>query len=162
MTNGSVLSSATAVCVQHSIEDTIAPDYPRFLQAQFGGELFSSSDIVSVVNEWVKKNTNGLIDKAADESMRNMPACLINATAFEDEFFTGFVKPYKDEKYVFMALLPKKKKSASFLLRALKQIDFLKMFNKSVYGTVYVTIPERHESRCCDNGGCRCGMCATV
>lgn len=181
LTKGSVLSSANAVCVQHSIEDTITPDYPSFLQAQFGGELFTSSDIVSAVNEWVKKNTNGLIDKAADESMRNMLACLINATAFEskwmeqyedndihegdfsnadgtatkvqmlessedtyivDEFFTGFVKPYKDEKYAFMALLPKKKKSASFLLRALKQIDFSKMFNESVGETVYVTMPE--------------------
>lgn len=181
LTKGSALSSANAVCVQHSIEGTIKPDYPTFLQAQFGGELFSSSDIVSAVNEWVTKNTNGLIDKAADESMRNMLACLINATAFEaewmeqyedndihegdfnnadgtvtevqmlessentyieDEFFTGFVKPYKDENYSFMALLPKKKKSASFLLRALKQIDFSKLFGKSVYGTVYVTMPE--------------------
>lgn len=52
------------------------------------------------------------------------------------------MKPYKDEKYVFMALLPKKKKSASFLLRTIKQIDFSKLFNESVYGTVYVTMPE--------------------
>lgn len=63
-------------------------------------------------------------------------------TYIEDEFFTGFMKPYKDEKYVFMALLPKKKKSASFLLRTIKQIDFSKLFNESVYGTVYVTMPE--------------------
>ena len=63
-------------------------------------------------------------------------------TYIEDEFFTGFMKPYKDEKYAFMALLPKKKKSASFLLRAIKQIDFSKLFNEAVYGTVYVTMPE--------------------
>ena len=42
----------------------------------------------------------------------------------EDEFFTGFVKPYEDKKYAFMALLPKKAECASFLLRAMKQINF--------------------------------------
>lgn len=63
-------------------------------------------------------------------------------TYIEDDFFTGFIKPYKDEDYAFMALLPKKKKSASFLLRAVKQVDFSKLFNEATYGTVYVTMPE--------------------
>ncbi len=63
-------------------------------------------------------------------------------TYIENEFFTGFMKPYKDEKYAFMALLPKKKKSASFLLRAMKQIDFTKLLGEATYGTVYVTMPE--------------------
>lgn len=63
-------------------------------------------------------------------------------TYIENEFFTGFVKPYKDEKYAFMALLPKKKESSTFLLRALKQIDYTKMFHKASYKTVYVTMPE--------------------
>lgn len=63
-------------------------------------------------------------------------------TYIEDDFFTGFVKPYKDEKYAFMALLPKKKKSASFLLRAMKQIDFTKLLHEASYETVYVTMPE--------------------
>lgn len=62
-------------------------------------------------------------------------------TYIEDDFFTGFIKPYKDEDYAFMALLPKKK-SAFFLLRAVKQIDFSKLLNESAYGTVYVTMPE--------------------
>lgn len=60
----------------------------------------------------------------------------------EDDFFTGFVKPYKNENYAFMALLPKRKKSASFILRALKQIDFSKLFREATYETVYVTMPE--------------------
>lgn len=63
-------------------------------------------------------------------------------TYIEDDFFTGFVKPYKVEDYAFMALLPKKKKSASFLLRAVKQIDFSKLLDEATYGTVYVTMPE--------------------
>ena len=44
LTEGHALSSANAVCVQHSIKDTITPDYPDFLQTQFGGEFFSSPD----------------------------------------------------------------------------------------------------------------------
>lgn len=63
-------------------------------------------------------------------------------TYIEDEFFTGFMKPYKDEKYAFMALLPKEEKSESFMLRAMKQIDFTKLFGEARYETVYVTLPE--------------------
>ena len=92
LTEGHALSSANAVCVQHSIKDTISPDYPGSLKAQFGGEFFSSPDIVSAVNVWVKKNTNGLIDKAADESMQDMLACLINATAFEGKWTKHYTR----------------------------------------------------------------------
>lgn len=180
LTEGRALSSANAVCVQHSIEDTITPDYPSFLEAQFGGELFCSSDIVSAVNEWVKKNTHGLIDKAADESMRNMLACLINATAFvgewtkhytrndieykefsnadgtkkdvamiedsereyvETESFTGFVKPYKEIGYSFMALLPKKK-AASALKTAIKKLNFSEVFVNRSQERVVISLPE--------------------
>lgn len=60
----------------------------------------------------------------------------------EDEFFTGFLKSYKDKKYALMALLPKKKKSGSFLRRAVKQIDFTALLNDAVPGKVIVTMPE--------------------
>lgn len=60
----------------------------------------------------------------------------------ENEFFKGFVKPYKNNEFSFMALLPKKKKSHSFLLRAIESIDFSKLFEESVNITVYATMPE--------------------
>lgn len=183
-TNSSASDSlmlSNAVCVKDRISESISPTYPERLRDVFDGKLFTSADIVRDVNAWVKEKTKGMIEKAADESMNERLACLMNAIAFEaewlepyeeddiydgefnnadgtvtevqmldssedtyieDEFFTGFMKPYKDEKYVFMALLPKKKKSASFLLRTIKQIDFSKLFNEAVYGTVYVTMPE--------------------
>ncbi len=183
-TNSSASDSlmlSNAVCVKDRISESVSPTYPERLRDVFDGKLFTSADIVRDVNAWVKEKTKGMIEKAADESMNERLACLMNAIAFEaewlepyeeddiydgefnnadgtvtevqmldssedtyieDEFFTGFMKPYKDEKYVFMALLPKKKKSASFLLRTIKQIDFSKLFNESVYGTVYVTMPE--------------------
>lgn len=180
LTKSRALSSANAVCVQHSVKDTITPDYPSFLQAQFGGEFFSSPDIVSAVNAWVKKNTHGLIDKAADESMRNMLACLINATAFEgkwtkyytrndieykefsnadgtkkdvamiedsereyveNESFTGFVKPYKEIGYSFMALLPKKKTSTA-LKTAIRKLNFSEVFANRSKERVVISLPE--------------------
>lgn len=180
LTEGHALSSANAVCVQHAIEDTITPDYPAFLQAQFRGQLFCTSNIVEAVNKWVKENTHGLIDKAADDSMKNMLACLMNATAFEgkwtkhytrndieykdftssdgsvrdvamiedtereyveSESFTGFVKPYKNIDYSFMALLPKKK-SASSLKTALGKLDFSELFEGRTEERVVISLPE--------------------
>lgn len=46
----------------------------------------------------------------------------------EDEFFTGFVKPYKGGKYELMCLLPNKKKSQTFFNRAIENIDFQKYY----------------------------------
>ena len=68
----------------------------------------------------------------------------------EDDDFTGFLKPYKDRKYTFMALLPKeketgfplKKKKTNILNGALKQIDFMKLFREITYTDVNVTMPE--------------------
>ncbi len=62
----------------------------------------------------------------------------------EDEFFTGFIKPYKDKNHAFMALLPKKKNCPPFLLRALKQIDFAKLLHEAILvpANVTVTMPE--------------------
>ena len=92
LTEGHALSSANAVCVHHTIEDTITPDYPVFLQTQFGGQLFSTPDIISSVNNWVKANTHGLIDKVANDSMKDMLACLINATAFEGKWTKHYTR----------------------------------------------------------------------
>ena len=174
------LMSSNAVCVNDTIKGSIKDGYEEHLKESFDGRLFLSADIVKDVNAWVKEKTNGMIENAADESMNQTLACLMNAIAFcaewmeeyeeddihegdfnnadgtvsevqmlessedtyiEDDFFTGFMKPYKDEQYAFMALLPKKK-SVSFLLRAVKQIDFGKLFDAASYGTVYVTMPE--------------------
>lgn len=175
------LMSSNVVCVKKDIYASITEGYEERLKENFDGKLISTDDIVKDVNEWVDKKTKGMIRNAADDSMNQMLACLMNAIAFEaewmeeyedddihegdfnnadgtisevqmmessedtyieDDFFTGFIKPYKDENYAFMALLPKKKKSSSFLLRAAKQIDFSRLMEEATYGTVYVTMPE--------------------
>lgn len=59
----------------------------------------------------------------------------------EDEFFTGFVKPYKGRKYSYVALLPKKK-GPSFLKRSLDSINFTKLLGNKSRAKVYVSMPE--------------------
>ena len=61
----------------------------------------------------------------------------------EDEFFTGFVKPYKGGKYDLMCLLPNKKKSQTFLGRALENIDFKKYYDSlNISQETNVMMPE--------------------
>ena len=179
-TETSAFTSANAVCVNNRIENTIVPTYADNLRKKYDGELFSSADIVSDVNQWVKKNTRGMIEKIADESMSNMLACLMNATSFdgkwtkeytsddidyrdftnsngtvneiamldtgEDEYiendsFTGFVKPYKDIGFSFMALLPKKKTVAG-MKQALCNLSFSDTYHARTYEEVHVSLPE--------------------
>ena len=80
------LSIANALCVNETISDSIKPEFKDLLKENYSSELFASKDIVSDVNRWVKEKTRGMIEKIADENMRNMLACLMNAICFEAEW----------------------------------------------------------------------------
>ena len=82
---GGEVVSANAVCVQKSIVNSLNADYEDHL-AKYYGRLFASEDIVADVNAWVKENTRGMIEQVADDSMKQMMACLMNAIAFEAEW----------------------------------------------------------------------------
>lgn len=60
----------------------------------------------------------------------------------ENEFFTGFLKPYKGDQYSFMALLPKKPKNRRLFRRAVEKIDFTKLYESARVEDVYVKMPE--------------------
>ncbi len=180
LSHSDALMSSNAVCVKESIKDSIAVGYEARLKGLFDGKLFSSNDIVRDINLWVSEKTQGMIENAADESMNQALACLMNAIAFESEWetpywdedvrkgkfhnadgsestvqmmrsteysyvgdarFSGFIKPYKDQSYSFMALLPRSK-SDSFLLKALDQIDFSKLAESASFCEVQATMPE--------------------
>ena len=87
-----VLTSANAVCVKEEIRASIAEGYEERLAEDFGGKLFASRDIVGDVNAWVREHTRGMIERIADESMREMLACLLNAALFE----AGWQRPYEE------------------------------------------------------------------
>ena len=58
----------------------------------------------------------------------------------ENEFFTGFVKPYKDIGYSFMALLPKDEEMLFEIF--LHRLSLSNLFVHSTEGQVFVTMPE--------------------
>ena len=57
----------------------------------------------------------------------------------ENSQFTGFLKPYKDPKYVFMGLLPKRK---DLLKKKLSTVDFSKLFYDAIETEVDISMPE--------------------
>ncbi len=182
ISSSNAVSIANAVCVQKKISESIRSEFIEKIRKDYAGELFASEDIVSAVNKWVEKATNRMIDQIADDSMKSMLICLLNAVSFEakwqekyeeddiydDEFtdadgnvkevpflhsseqcyiendsFTGFTRPYKDVGFAFMALLPKKKRSQSFLVRALKNTDFSDLYqSRTDQYNLSVSMPE--------------------
>jgi len=79
---GDEFSDANAVMINESIKCSVQPNYPDHLKELFRGELFSANDMVPAVNSWVEKQTRGMIQGIADDSMKEMLLCLINACSF--------------------------------------------------------------------------------
>lgn len=175
------MSMANAVYVKEKIKGTINPEYPKFLKDQYNGQLFATEDIINDLNRWVSKATKGMITEIADETMKNMLACMINAVAFEEQwktpyeeddvyedefqaythlcedvsmlhsdeveyiendYFTGFVKPYKGGEFDFMALKPKKFKDSYPLKAEPKRLDFTRLYRQRAKEEVMVALPE--------------------
>lgn len=101
---------------------------------------------VSFIAEWKKayeEDQIGEIDfMNADGTENTVPALESTENLYvEDAFFRGFLKPYKDSKYCFMALLPRKE-GKEYLQKGLKQVDFNKLYEGIQSRKVYATIPE--------------------
>ena len=60
----------------------------------------------------------------------------------EDDYFTGFVKPYKAKHYAFMGLLPRRANSKILFGKSMQHIDFCKYFEQRIENNVDVMIPE--------------------
>ena len=88
------LYSANAVCINEKISNSIRKEYIDELKEIYSGEFFSASDMVKAVNSWVEKKTNGMIEKIIDDSDAEMLAGIINAIAFESEWFD----PYEESQ----------------------------------------------------------------
>lgn len=98
--SGGKLHSANAVCVKEKIVDTINAEYIEELQKCYSGELFSSSNMVRDVNNWIAEKTNGMIKDVVDESAEEMLACIINAIAFESKWSEEYEEDQiRDEKF---------------------------------------------------------------
>ena len=86
--------SANAVCVKKKYKDKIKPQYLRALQNIFNGELFASGNIVKDVNDWVSKNTKGMIKQIVSEKNAEMASCFMNAVAFK----AGWESKFDDDE----------------------------------------------------------------
>lgn len=60
----------------------------------------------------------------------------------ENEFYTGFIKAYKDNDFEFMALLPKKKKSKSFFKKAFISSELSDLYKNAQHIKVNTVMPE--------------------
>lgn len=145
---------------------------------------FSDKGTYESVNGWVKKNTDGMIDKLLNgpADIAQMTMLLINAIAFsakweepytkddisdgdftaysfarqkaeymhsteeiylESESATGFVKPYKNGRFAFAALLPKEGVGIDDFVGSLNGEEFMSILsNASTFSEVSVTIPK--------------------
>lgn len=86
--------SANAVCVKKKYKDKIKPQYLHALQNIFNGQLFASGNIVKDVNDWVSKNTKGMIKQIVDEKNAEMASCFMNAVAFK----AGWESQFDDDE----------------------------------------------------------------
>ena len=68
--------------------------------------------------------------------------CSTENLYIEDKDFTGFLKPYKNNEFLFMALLPKKQGNRAFL-RAINRMNLKVLFETALPGfDIDVMIPE--------------------
>ena len=90
LTEKESFSSANAVIVREDRKKSINPGYPEHLKEAFNGKLFSAENMVSAINDWVRRESHGMIRELADESMKDMLFCLLNACTFESRWSTEY------------------------------------------------------------------------
>ena len=96
ISKSSSVKISNAVCVNESFKDTILDSYKNGIEQNFAGKVFSSENMVDDINNWVKDATNGMIDQIANDNMKNMALCLMNAIAFESDW----EEPYEDQAII--------------------------------------------------------------
>ncbi len=91
---------ADAVIVKAENRKIVREDFVRLIDDLYGAPVLSADDIVSTVNKWVKKNTNGMIQKLLQPGT-NPDLCLLNAIAFEAKWMRKYQPCDIEEGQVF-------------------------------------------------------------
>jgi len=79
-------SLANGICVKNEMVDYLNEDLSAFVKKAMGVEIFSGNNVLKQINDWVNKNTNGLITSILDRLPVDFVMVLINAIAFEAEW----------------------------------------------------------------------------
>lgn len=141
---------------------------------------FNSHKTVDKINNWVKSNTDGLIDEIISEIDDASMMLLLNTVLFEAEWdivyetldlelgnFTlsngqsvkanfmrsdesylkgstaiGFIKPYKDKKYSFVAILPNRDIPLEDYINTLDEKSFLNFINSESNELAHIGLPK--------------------
>lgn len=163
---------------------TIEKDFLQKNADYYDAEIYKSpftDQTILDINNWVKQNTEGMIDKIIDEIEYDTIMYLINAIVFDaewktvynksdiyqeeftnlngikqkiefmrsdeylyldDENATGFIKPYYDDKYSFVALLPNEEVTLENYISTLTGKGLLNIINSAKETTVVASTPK--------------------
>jgi serpin B len=72
--------------------DLVAPDYAALLEAKYGAETFRNAGLDDV-NAWVKRKTEGKIERILDQLDTSAAAVILNAVYFKAKWDEVFYKP---------------------------------------------------------------------
>jgi hypothetical protein len=72
--------------------DLVAPDYSALLAEKYGAEIFRDAGLDDV-NGWVKRKTEGKIERILDKLDRSTAAVILNAVYFKAKWAAVFYKP---------------------------------------------------------------------
>ena len=119
----------------------------QIVDESMAGTLMTLINAVSFEAEWEKEYCEDDIKedefRNADGSRSNVNMMFCKEYSYiENEFFTGFLKPYKNGDYSFMALLPKNDHNERIFRRAVEKIDFSGLYNSESCEKVFVYLPE--------------------
>lgn len=158
--------------------------YERKTESLYGAEIERlpfDEKAVKKINDWVRKQTDGMIDSIIDSASPEAMMYLINALSFDAEWmtpydaysvekahfmtfsgketvvdgmfaeeaiylqnerFTGFVKPYADKKYAFLAMLPDENASLESFVASLDTETYVNALKKAAGRNVDTMIPK--------------------
>lgn len=162
----------------------VKPDFLQtnadFFKAAAYKADFNSPNTIKDINNWVKNNTNGMIDKIVEEIKADTIMYLFNTVLFEAEWkkvydaseirqgnfllsdgknisadfmysnekylksdtAQGFMKPYKGDKYSFVAMLPNEDISLEDYIKSLDGKNFLNFVNSKSDDSATVGFPK--------------------
>lgn len=104
LNQGITLNNANGLCLAEC-SGLLQKPYRNLLQKQFAAEIFASTE-ANAVNDWVKKKTNGKIEKLLDAFPANTVCVILNAVYFKGNWAAQF-KPAATQEGDFHVSLDK-------------------------------------------------------
>lgn len=92
--NDSVFQTANAVYLREKPSSEWNSAISATLKAYGSSRMFTQSDVPDGLNQWIQKQTEGMIRNCADNRMKDMPFSLMNAMCFN----ARWKKIYKDQE----------------------------------------------------------------